>query len=448
MANYKATKAALVGSVISLALSFSMLLGTTFAWFTDSVSSSNNRILTGNLDIDLLMYKSGEYVSIAEGSGDIFAEANGNEAVHWEPGRTETVYLAVENIGSLALKYDINLFISGELSGALEYEIFDGKRAGEPATTEEISIQKGKLDAKKIIPIINGALNKQDDKNYFAVTVNMPYGTLDSYQGKSITVDLTLAATQSPYEKDSFGEDYDELIESESDKHSITTVTIGTTEEFIEFADAVTSNSTYKGINVANNPDVCVTLTSDLDLSDCHDFLGIGDGENNSFDGVFDGCDHTIENWIADNQDTPLALFRSTNNADIKNLTISNFGLGTDTAKGSDSGILIGSIGGGDVVIDKVNIKKSTITAQGAIGVIVGTMTEGYLTVTNCNIEEIIIKSADGYANAIGVLLGSGYSDNDYDESGFEESENTISNVTWFNAEEEQSSIPSYNYTK
>ena len=57
MNNTKTTKKALFSSVVALVLCFTMLLGTTFAWFTDSVTSANNVIQSGNLDV-VLEYKS------------------------------------------------------------------------------------------------------------------------------------------------------------------------------------------------------------------------------------------------------------------------------------------------------------------------------------------------------------------------------------------------------
>ena len=202
MAEFKATKTAFVCSIISLLLSCAMLLGTTFAWFTDNVSSSNNRILAGNLDIDLLMYKSGEYASIAESSKDIFTEANGGKDINWEPGETEIVYFAVQNIGSLSLKYDIKLDIDGDLAGALEYAILDGEKAGNSNIENWSEIknrQNGKLEVGLISIVENRELDKEN-VDYFAVAVHMPDGTENEYQGHEITANLTLVATQSSYE--------------------------------------------------------------------------------------------------------------------------------------------------------------------------------------------------------------------------------------------------------
>ena len=94
MTSSKNTKRALLASVLSVALCCAMLIGSTFAWFTDSVTNTGNRIQAGNLEIDLLMDKAGNgtYTSIADGEGDIFNEAqiaqNSNETL-WEPGKTQ-----------------------------------------------------------------------------------------------------------------------------------------------------------------------------------------------------------------------------------------------------------------------------------------------------------------------------------------------------------------------
>ena len=64
MAN-KHTKRALLSSVMALILCFTMLLGTTFAWFTDSVTSANNIIKSGNLDIELEYWNGTAWVDVA-----------------------------------------------------------------------------------------------------------------------------------------------------------------------------------------------------------------------------------------------------------------------------------------------------------------------------------------------------------------------------------------------
>ena len=48
------TKRRVLASFLSLALCVSMLVGSTYAWFTDTVTSSGNIIKSGTLDVGML----------------------------------------------------------------------------------------------------------------------------------------------------------------------------------------------------------------------------------------------------------------------------------------------------------------------------------------------------------------------------------------------------------
>ena len=111
MKSRKNTKRALLSSVVALVLCFSMLLGSTFAWFTDSVVSANNVITSGNLDLEVQYTLDGENWNPLDGAKDLFQKDL------WEPGHTEVVALKIENKGSLALKYVANMNIVAEKAG-------------------------------------------------------------------------------------------------------------------------------------------------------------------------------------------------------------------------------------------------------------------------------------------------------------------------------------------
>ena len=104
MTNSQSTKRALLASVLSVVLCFAMLVGSTFAWFTDSVTSGKNKIVAGNLEVSLEYAVVGEDGSFKEWKDAQDASLFDKNAL-WEPGHTEVVYLKVENKGSLALKY-------------------------------------------------------------------------------------------------------------------------------------------------------------------------------------------------------------------------------------------------------------------------------------------------------------------------------------------------------
>ena len=111
MTNVKLTKRTLLASVITMLICFTMLIGTTFAWFTDSVESAGNVITAGNLEVGVEYTLDGENWEDLDGAEDLFQKGS------WEPGHTEVVVLKVTNKGSLALKYSVNMNILSETVG-------------------------------------------------------------------------------------------------------------------------------------------------------------------------------------------------------------------------------------------------------------------------------------------------------------------------------------------
>ena len=105
------TRRELLMSALSLLLCVSMLVGSTFAWFTDSVTSANNIIKSGNLDVELYYQVEGQsdWTKVTETTNVFMQNAL------WEPGHTEVVKLKVVNEGSLALKYTLGVNIVSEV---------------------------------------------------------------------------------------------------------------------------------------------------------------------------------------------------------------------------------------------------------------------------------------------------------------------------------------------
>ena len=101
MTKEKSTKRALVSSALAVLMCMAMLIGTTFAWFTDTASTGVNKIVAGNLKVGFEYWDGEKYVDATNVS--LFSEDT-----LWEPGHTEIVYLKVSNKGNLALKYRLN----------------------------------------------------------------------------------------------------------------------------------------------------------------------------------------------------------------------------------------------------------------------------------------------------------------------------------------------------
>ena len=193
--NKKATKRALLTSVMALVMCVVMLVGTTFAWFTDTASTAVNKIQAGNLNVALEMWNGEKWVDAEnqtlnflqkQSDGSVKQEAN----ILWEPGCTyELPKLRVINKGNLAIKYTIEITgINGDakLNDAIDWKI-DGITLGNTFTGLAVGANKE-----------------------FTITGHMQETAGNEYQGLSINgIGITVFATQDTVEFDSIDDQYD-----------------------------------------------------------------------------------------------------------------------------------------------------------------------------------------------------------------------------------------------
>lgn len=207
-------------NVVSLCLCVAMLVGTTFAWFTDSIVSKNNIITSGNVDVELEYYTNGQWMSVTE-STKLF-----DDNALWEPGYTAVVYLRVSNAGSLALKYRLGVNIVSEtgsvnvlgedfsLSDYIEFgavndvaTVFESREAARDAVSDPLPLSQGYEHEK--------TLAAGSEPHYVALVVYMPedVGNEANHAKDAdparIQLGVNLVATQNVGESDSFGTDYD-----------------------------------------------------------------------------------------------------------------------------------------------------------------------------------------------------------------------------------------------
>ena len=169
----------------------SMLVGTTFAWFTDTASTGVNKIQAGTLDVQLL----DEQGNTLEGQTLSWKKAAGheNEAVLWEPGCTyELQPIVIKNAGNLALKYKI--VISGiqgdaELNNAIEWTITNTSTV--TALDADHALAAGASDTLTI----KGHMREDAGNEYQRLSID--------------GIGITVVATQYTYESDSNNNQYD-----------------------------------------------------------------------------------------------------------------------------------------------------------------------------------------------------------------------------------------------
>ena len=294
----KHTKRALLTSVLAMLVCVAMLVGSTFAWFTDSVTSGNNRIIAGNLDVNLAYTTSGTAWTDVGETTNLF-----KTDTLWESGHMEVAYLKVENLGSLALKYQLSMnaedtvtstsVLGNEiaLSNYLKYAVVDLTATANGAITlyDRASAQAALESAEEYalnVPYNSGdtVLYPEDNlpqaegaafEKYIALIVYMPEDVGNEANYKTgepipqITLGINLVATQTPYEEDSFGDDYDGGLDPQQEARLHELVSQGYTAvntidnfqsliaaaqtEEIVFADNVTVTEDTGRLNISNN---------------------------------------------------------------------------------------------------------------------------------------------------------------------------------------------------
>lgn len=252
MKQSKCTKQAFLMSILAMLLCVTMLVGTTMAWFTDSVTTGKNVIVAGNLDVELQAMRKGidtEYKTV-NAETNLFVNDS-----PWEPGRVDVIYLKVINKGSLALNYRLGTYSVEEKSGTnvfgktfwlsnyIKYAVIDGEKT---YTTRDEAIADAEAEANKAVAISTpgadtlpvytqldltsgnivypeGSDADKPSSKVVTLVVYMPttVGNEANYRNPNpatreaavpptITLGLKLLATQAQFEKDSFGDTYDD----------------------------------------------------------------------------------------------------------------------------------------------------------------------------------------------------------------------------------------------
>lgn len=216
MKQNKSAKRSLLFSVLSLLLCCTMLAGTTFAWFTDSVTSGNNKIVAGNLDVEL--YRSNQAVPEEKvtATTKLFVQPL------WEPGVAVFENLKVANEGTLALKYQLMINFTNAvktpagktLADVLKVGVVEGGVSG----TRDAVIDSVTTWEPLATFVLEEALAATESDTYGIVIwwepsdVDNEFNMNNENKNIVLTIDLgvSLIATQVDAESDAFGNDYDD----------------------------------------------------------------------------------------------------------------------------------------------------------------------------------------------------------------------------------------------
>jgi len=440
MKRRNATRSALFTSIISLLLCVSMLVGTTFAWFTDSVVSGNNVIAAGNLDIELY-HKDKDNEGYVDNETKLF-----NDITYWEPGVVVYENFTVENKGTLALQYklSVNAVPVGDidLTPALKIAVveggFFGDRADAHALANLVSLESF---------VLSGELEGNTNSKVYGVVIYWEPSNNDNYynmnnenQGKVLSVDLgvKLFATQEIYESDSFGPDYDKKAEwtggietawyfnTIAEDPNATEFTVETAEDLAGLAALVNGTATAPVSTFAATAPATVhddfkgktiKLGDNVDLVN-YPWIPIGRIGTTStdftyaFKGTFDGQGYTVSNLDVEAYGWA-GLFGLAHSAEIKNLKIDTAFIRANRMAGAVVGQMYGSVNGchvtGAEIIVTPNAVGDTYDNGDKVGGIVGWLGDNgnNRTLTNCSATEVKLSAYRDVGGIAGYVASS-----------------------------------------
>ncbi len=430
------TRRALIVSILSLLVCVSMLIGTTFAWFTDSVTSGRNTIQSGNLDV-VLEYWDGDSYEEVSSTTKLF-----DDAARWEPGYTEVAYLKVSNAGSLALKYHLAVNVYNEtlgktktgadikLSDHLQFKVVESDTDLADTYTSREAAQNANATATKLqtYDSADKALEKKGDADYVALIVYMPttVGNEANHDGANIPaieMGVSLFATQQTAESDSFDNQYDKNAELPWDG-KIPDITLDDLNPDVVFkTDTRYVDATKSSVTVSNAGELLWVMNQNstaidnyfankypgfitagwgswtIKLDDDIDFGALPIAPMELRAKVFDGQGYTIKNVIVDGNGGQAGLFKW-NGGTIQNLTVEN--ITVVNGGGYGTGAVAG--GGGNYV--NVTAKNIKVSGEYAVGGISGYY--GY-TYTNCSVigeANTITSTTSDCPDGVGGIAG------------------------------------------
>lgn len=372
MTNRKSTRHALLMSSISLLLCVSMLVGTTFAWFTDSVTSGVNQIVAGNLDVEVYYGDPADENSIKD-VAKLFDDVNG-KPILWEPGAVAYEKLTVANLGSLALKYQMTVTFDGAteapegktLADVLKVAVVDATaltdrdaaltaaKAAGGALLKEFTLS-GKLDSDKDL-----VADAETSKTYGVVIYWEPgandndFNMNNENQGTKLSINLgiKLVATQLTAEEDSWDETYDE-------------------------------NAWADGMQVFSADDLQAAFASGVEK-------------------IVLGADIESENGFIIEKDAAINLNGHTLTATGDNITLFQVGDGANEGKDCNADL---TIVGGKIVLQSTNGVLDGTGASTGAAIAVDFMSTGKLEI----LDTEIVGSRRGGKRAVEVGTGEGY---------------------------------------
>ena len=217
MISSKSTKRALISSTLAILMCAAMLIGTTFAWFTDTASTGVNKIVSGNLKVDIIRAESDSHIEMLNFTKAAMTDAEAGAEILWEPGcRYLTEGFRIANKGNLALtwKAQVNKGTTAANEGnfnlldVIDFYLVTSKDANDMGTALDEFSGNLTAGAKSDVYYIKGVMKTTAGNDYQGLTLN--------------GITITVYATQDTVESDSFNNTYDAGAKEDEFRQGVT----------------------------------------------------------------------------------------------------------------------------------------------------------------------------------------------------------------------------------
>lgn len=193
----KAVKRSIILCALSLVLCVALLVGSTFAWFSDSITNSGNTITAGNLTAQWSYRTLNDDTAAYEPVSEELALFSADTV--WQPGEPHGYDFKVENVGSVDFEWELTIDLA-DTAGESQNNLTDVLVVyvdGEITTPE--------FDADGVAVLIDGTLAATDGETTagtdessceFSLAFAIPEDAGNDYQNSSVSFSLTLSARQ------------------------------------------------------------------------------------------------------------------------------------------------------------------------------------------------------------------------------------------------------------
>ncbi len=221
----KSKKSVLLLSFTSLLLCFAMLVGSTFAWFTDTASTGVNQIVSGNLDLEVYHKTSGTSIELEKINDltNLFDNVEGSP-IRWEPGAKAEETFVIKNEGNLALKYCFAVSYANATKTPAGKTLADALTVSTATGEDNFDENRGErkaantaFEGTQLADFSHAEYLLPGEYREIKMTIQwVPSANDNDFNvagGLSVDLGINVLATQYTYENDSFNNEYDKNAE-------------------------------------------------------------------------------------------------------------------------------------------------------------------------------------------------------------------------------------------